>query len=178
MLNIRIQFAINLKKVAASLGTAILVLSHLMSSPASATTAEIFAKKFSVNEKVVRVSLAYLNVQTTRSESVKVIKSSYTKYFDPQTLAFFIEYASGASMAQWKCLNTLWWVESHFNPKALNMDSHAFGIAQFLPSTWANYNVTKTPLASLQIKYGLHYIKMRYGTPCAALAFHNVHNWY
>ncbi len=63
----------------------------------------------------------------------------------------------------WLCLNKLWNSESHFNPKALNMSSHAFGIAQFLPTTWGNYKVAKTVSAKLQIQYGLRYIQKRYG---------------
>lgn len=81
-------------------------------------------------------------------------------------------------MVQWKCLNTLWTEESHFNPKALNMSSHAYGIAQFLPTTWANYNLKKAVGAVDQVKDGLRYIQSRYGSPCNALSFHNVHGWY
>jgi len=78
----------------------------------------------------------------------------------------------------------LWNSESHFNPKALNMSSHAFGIAQFLPSTWGNYKVTQTASAKLQIKYGLRYITKRYGSTddphgaCNAWKFHQKTGWY
>jgi len=177
MLNIRIQFAINVKKSLATFGAVIIVLSHLMATPATAAESTNFRKEFTIKEEVVSVSLNYMNVKTTKSEAKKILEGD-TRYFDPQTLAFLTVYASGATMAQWKCLNTLWSEESHFNPKALNMSSKALGIAQFLPTTWANYKVTKTLSARLQIKYGLHYIKVRYGTPCTALSFHNKYGWY
>jgi len=169
MLNIRINLAIDLKKWSV-VGTTFLLLWGQLFSPAEALPAP--------KEPVVKVALTYLNVTTTRSEAKEALTSKYAKYFDPEALAFLTEYAKGEPVAQWKCLDALWKGESHFNPKALNMSSHAFGIAQFLPTTWANYKVTKTNEAALQIKYGLRYIQVRYGTPCAAKAFHDAHGWY
>jgi len=173
MLNIRFNFTVNVKKVVVTVLSIVLLWSQLL-TPAHAQPAAVAMS----HEKSVTISLEYLNVTTTKTEAKKALSSPYAKYFDPQTTAFFMAYSSGASMAEWKCLNTLWQRESHFNPKALNMSSHALGIAQFLPTTWANYKVKKTTSALLQIKYGLHYIDMRYGTLCNALAFHNVHGWY
>jgi len=175
MLNIRINVAIDLKKVAVAVASLVLVYSQLM-TPANAASIERFIAP--THEKPVTVALEYLNVTTTKSDAKKALESPYVKYFDPQTVAFLEEYSHGVPMAQWKCLNTLWQGESHFNPKALNMGSHAYGIAQFLPSTWGNYNVKKTNAALLQIEYGLRYIHARYGTPCGALAFHKVNGWY
>jgi hypothetical protein len=83
-------------------------------------------------------------------------------------------------LKQWKstkefsCLNVLWNRESHWNPKAFNKSSGAFGIAQFLPQTWANYKYPYMPKEpSVQIKAGLRYITVRYGSPCNALSFWN-----
>jgi hypothetical protein len=177
MLNIRINVMIDVRKWVVSLVAAVMVWGQLF-SPATALPTE------PKPEAAVKVSLTYMNVVTTKSEAVKALKSPYVKYFDAQAIAFLTEYAHGESMAEWKCLNSLWNGESHFNPKALNMSSHAYGIAQFLPTTWANYKVEKTPVAQLQIKYGLRYIKVRYGSPkdpsgaCNAIAFWNAHGWY
>ena len=178
MLNIRINFSIDVKKVAIGIATMVLVWSQLL-SPNAANAAESFTRIWATTQqKPVTVDLEYLTVTTTRADAKKALASTYVKYFDPQTVAFLTEYSKGESMAQWKCLDKLWTEESHFNPKALNMGSRAFGIAQFLPSTWTNYNLKKTSAAVLQVKYGLHYIQVRYGTPCGALAFHKVHGWY
>ena len=171
MLNIRISFTVDVKKVLRVMGVLVLV-STQMFTPAHALPAQ------TSKEKVVTISLEYLTVNTTRTDAKKALASTYVKYFDAQTIAFLTEYSSGKSMTEWKCLNSLWSHESHFNPKALNMGSHAFGIAQFLPSTWGNYNVKKTAVAQLQIKYGLRYIQQRYGDACNAWKFWQGHGWY
>jgi len=168
---------IDVKKWAATIACFGIAVSQFF-VPASALPAP------SKPEKAVTVSLAYLTVHTTKSEAQTALKSPYVKYFDAQTIAFLTTYANGESMAEWKCLNYLWNGESHFNPKALNMSSHAFGIAQFLPTTWGNYKVAKTAVAQLQIQYGLRYIQVRYGNSkdpagaCNAAAFWKKHSWY
>ena len=159
MLNIRISFTVNLKKVFAGGLAAFVFFSHLF-APAYALTVMPVPSK----EKVVTVNLTYVTVSTTKSQATAALKSPYVKYFDAQTIAFLTTYSQGLSLAEWKALNSLWGQESHFNPKALNMSSHAFGIAQFLPTTWGNYKVAKTSSAVLQIKYGLRYIQARYGS--------------
>ena len=177
MLNIRISFTVNLKKVGAGLLAGMIFFSHLV-TPASAL---IVAVK---TEKSVTVSLTYLTVTTTKTKAKMDLASPTVKYFDPQAVAFLTTYSQGWNRSQWLCLNKLWNSESHFNPKALNMRSHAFGIAQFLPTTWGNYKVAKTASAKLQIQYGLRYIQKRYGSlndptgACNAWNFHQRKGWY
>jgi len=88
------------------------------------------------------------------------------------------QYAAALVMTQWKskreynCLEQLWERESHWNPKAHNKSSGAFGIAQFLPRTWGNYKYPYKPkAATIQITAGLRYITKRYDTPCKAWEF-------
>jgi len=77
------------------------------------------------------------------------------------------------------CLNKLWDRESHWNYKAHNYRSGAHGIAQALPAVkmeiisddWRTNPVT-------QIQWGLHYISLRYNTPCTALAKFNRSRYY
>jgi hypothetical protein len=178
MLNIRINFTVNLKKVGAVLMVLAISSSHLV-SPAYALQAVTVDP-----EKVVTVSLTHLKVQTTKTAARKSLASPESKYFDAEAVAFLTVYSKNWSMKDWKCLRNMWTKESHFNPKALNKSSGAFGIAQFMPTTWGNYKVVKTDSAALQVKYGLRYIKNRYGSTndpagaCNAWKFWQKHNWY
>ena len=80
---------------------------------------------------------------------------------------------------QFSCLNKLWTNESHWNFKAHNYRSGATGIAQALPGNkmdvvdtdWRTNPVT-------QIRWGIRYIKLRYGTPCKALAVTHWRGYY
>ena len=77
---------------------------------------------------------------------------------------------SNWNASQISCLRQLWNNESHWNFKAHNYRSGAHGIPQALPAAkmevvaldWRTNPVT-------QIRWGLKYIKARYGSPCAAL---------
>ncbi|CAB4147498.1 LT_GEWL domain containing protein [uncultured Caudovirales phage] len=181
MLNIRINLTINLKKVIAGGLVAFMALSHLI-TPAYALTAAV--EPVVKPEKVITVSLKYLKVQTTKSEAKKALASPSVKYFDAEALAFLTVYTQGWTVAEWKCLRNIWTKESNFNPKAENKSSGAYGIAQFMPSTWGNYKVEKTASAELQIKYGLRYIYKRYGSEndpngaCNAWSFWQQKGWY
>lgn len=68
--------------------------------------------------------------------------------------------------------------ESGWNNNAQNPTSTAYGIGQFLNSTWGSYGYSKTADPSTQVKAMAAYIKARYGSPSKALAFHLAHNWY
>lgn len=90
--------------------------------------------------------------------------------------------AKGWTGAQWDSLYELWSCESSWNNFAQNPSS-AFGIAQFLDSTWGlpglRYaNCSKTVDAREQIRCGLEYIAVVYGTPQNALAKHYRDNSY
>jgi hypothetical protein len=67
--------------------------------------------------------------------------------------------------SQWTSLVSLWNGESGWRSNAQNPTSTAYGIAQFLDTTWASVGATKTASASGQIAAGLKYIKERYGSP-------------
>ena len=84
----------------------------------------------------------------------------------------------GWSGSQWTGgLLPLWTQESGFRADAQNPTSTAYGIAQFLNSTWGKYG-PKTGNPGLQIKYGLEYIHDRYGNPVSAEAHERAYNWY
>jgi hypothetical protein len=84
----------------------------------------------------------------------------------------------GGNAGQSSCLNQLWQRESGWNPNAQNPSSSAYGIPQFLNSTWASTGIAKTSDPYRQIDAGLVYIRSRYGNPCGAWGFWQAHTWY
>ncbi len=79
---------------------------------------------------------------------------------------------------QYGCLNNIWTRESGWRVTAANA-SGAYGIPQALPgSKMASAGPNWQTNATTQIKWGLGYIKDRYGSPCSAWAFWEGHGWY
>lgn len=75
-------------------------------------------------------------------------------------------------------LNWLLTRESGWNPNAQNPTSTAYGLFQFLNSTWGTVGGHKTSDPKLQLEYGLKYIRQRYGDVKGARAFWNRNHWY
>ena len=91
------------------------------------------------------------------------------------------EYAMGklgGSGNEFTCLENLWGKESGWNPNAQNPRSTAYGIPQFLNSTWAGTGIAKTSDGYRQIDAGLIYIENRFGSPCGAWAHSQAKGWY
>lgn len=82
------------------------------------------------------------------------------------------------SGAQWDALDGLVMLESGWCNTAQNPGSTAYGIGQFLDTTWASAGYAKTSNPVTQISAMLAYIKQRYGTPAAAYSFHIANGWY
>lgn len=68
--------------------------------------------------------------------------------------------------------------ESNFNTSADNPTSTAYGLAQFLDSTWAGVGMVRSPDPVDQMVAALKYINGRYGSPEKALAFHHANGYY
>lgn len=85
--------------------------------------------------------------------------------------------------AEWTALQKLWNQESSFNNHAKNPSSGAYGIPQALPyskmpkAAWPE-TAGGSSDAATQIKWGLTYIKGRYGSPQMAWAHEQSNNWY
>jgi peptidoglycan hydrolase-like protein with peptidoglycan-binding domain len=84
----------------------------------------------------------------------------------------------------WASSEALWQLiqhESSWNPHAKNPSSTAFGLFQFLKSTWATY-IHEAPYGTadpyVQALGGFRYVKARYGTPQRAWAFWQRHHWW
>lgn len=98
---------------------------------------------------------------------------------DPRTIAHALLLRRGWSEGQWSCLDELWTRESHWQVRATNGRSGAYGIPQALPawkmaamgSDWRTNPLT-------QIEWGLSYIGRAYGSPCNALDHSNRYGYY
>jgi hypothetical protein len=74
----------------------------------------------------------------------------------------------GWTGSQWTALYNLWQRESGWRSNAQNPTSTAYGIAQFLNSTWASTGYRKSADPRIQILAGLRYIAQRYTNPVFA----------
>lgn len=96
---------------------------------------------------------------------------------DPRDIARALLGEYGFDASQFSCLDSLYVSESNWRVDADNPTSSAYGIPQALTSTHdlpADYMTS----AESQIRWGLDYIRSRYGTPCNAWSFKQGHNWY
>jgi hypothetical protein len=82
------------------------------------------------------------------------------------------------SGAQWAALNGVVMLESGWCNTIQNPNSSAYGIGQFLSTTWASVGYTESSNPTTQINAMLAYIKQRYGTPVKAYAFHIANGYY
>lgn len=77
------------------------------------------------------------------------------------------------------CLVKLWEKESGWNPNAHNKSSNAHGIPQALPaSKMASEGSDYYTNGKTQIRWGLGYIKNRYGSPASAWSHSQKKGWY
>lgn len=100
-------------------------------------------------------------------KQIAIKKVAFKSVFQPKAFAL----ALLKNKSEFGCLVTLWNHESHWNYKADNPTSTAYGIAQMLGE--------KSKVASVQVFHGIRYIEARYsGSPCLALGHFHRMNWY
>ncbi|BDS49242.1 lytic transglycosylase domain-containing protein [Rhodoluna sp. KAS3] len=101
---------------------------------------------------------------------------------DPGTAkAYALELLTSMNFGadQYSCLVKLWERESNWRVNALNKSSGAYGIPQSLPGTkMASEGPDWKTNHETQIRWGVKYIKGRYGSPCGALAHSDKIGWY
>jgi hypothetical protein len=86
---------------------------------------------------------------------------------------------AGFGTDQMSCLEPLWERESSWNERARNASSGAYGIPQALPaSKMGQYGSDWETNPVPQVKWGLQYIKERYGDPCGAWSEFQSKGWY
>lgn len=114
-----------------------------------------------------------------------MLAPNYVKQESSMQISAVRQYVkSQYSPTQWACIDELWQRESSWQSKnkpwlAKNPTSGAYGIPQSLPANKMRsqgFDYLTNPI--VQVNWGMLYIENRFGTPCAALEFHNRKNWY
>ncbi|WP_030482854.1 lytic transglycosylase domain-containing protein [Nocardioides aequoreus] len=98
---------------------------------------------------------------------------------DPKTLAQALMPEYGLSSGEFSCLDQLWEKESGWSTTADNPSSSAYGIPQALPgSKMSSAGADWQANPETQIRWGLGYIRDRYGSACGAWGHSQSNNWY
>ncbi|WP_443031824.1 transglycosylase SLT domain-containing protein [Streptomyces sp. CA-210063] len=101
------------------------------------------------------------------------VKSSYT-VAEIQAMAKAV-----VASDQWTCFSNIVNHESTWNYQAVNPSSGAYGLFQALPAgKYASAGADWRTNPATQIKWGLNYMEVRYGSPCEAWSFWQANNWY
>jgi len=115
---------------------------------------------------------------TTAKPSYGPIPANCQVYSGNRAIGCAMMLDAGYGLDQFPCLEKLWTKESGWSTTSSN-PSGAYGIPQALPgSKMAVYGDDWRTNPATQIKWGLNYIKSRYGTPCAAWQHFLDTGWY
>lgn len=99
---------------------------------------------------------------------------------DPREMArqmMATKYGWGAE--QFRCYDNIIMRESRWITTADNPTSSAYGIPQALPGRkMASAGADWRTNPATQIRWGLGYVKDRFGSPCQAWSFKRAHGWY
>jgi hypothetical protein len=107
------------------------------------------------------------------------VPSSCKEYSGNREIGCSLMIKDGFDIDQFPCLDKLWTKESHWNTKASNSGSGAYGIPQALPgSKMASEGDDWRTNPATQIKWGLGYIEGRYDSPCKAWSHSESTGWY
>lgn len=143
----------------------------LQTSPSVPTPSQVTGSGYSLTSatsasKVDMPDLESLEAGGGDASGVKgIVKSAFAKHgWDKEPF--------------WSATDWIVGKESTWNPAAQNPTSTAYGLFQFLDSTWAETGVGKTSDPALQAAAGATYIKKRYGDPVKAKAFWEQNGWY
>ena len=122
-------------------------------------------------------SIAQLEGEATRLKYEIYERSSREPMTGKPLVVSLIQQAIEIEGLDWdeeqiKAMAKICWRESRYNPNNQHPVSSAFGLYQFLDSTWQYYGIEKTTDPLLQTIAAVRYIEDRYETPEKALEFH------
>ena len=144
------------------------------------TGIELARKVTKVKVKKKKVSKKYKSVKkkTSKKKYVKVPKRIRYNVGEIQSYAHSLVLEYGWTEEDYRVLVLLWYRESSWNPNAVNKKSGACGIAQAYPCSKATKGTDYRSNWKTQVKWGLNYIKNRYGTPRDAWDHSQRVGWY
>ena len=142
----------------------------------------VLAKRAAAARAAAAKAAAAAAAAAAQAAAAKAAAASAAPSSSPAAAAPSGSYQSYAlskvGSSQFTCLESLWGRESGWNPNAQNPSSSAYGIPQFLDSTWASTGIAKTSNGYRQIDAGLSYLDSRYGSPCGGWAHSQSTGWY
>lgn len=157
-------------------GTVALAAPAFAEQSAPGTTATVVAAPKALPKTKAKKTKAKKAVAPRRSKSPhKYGTVAYNKWYAKHYMAYKYNWGD----AQFKALEKLWTRESGWSQHAHNGSSGAHGIPQSLPgSKMASHGPNWRSNPETQIKWGLSYVKGRYGTPIGAWNAFQRKGWY
>lgn len=134
---------------------------------------EVVVKKDTPKKTTTQKKKVVKKTTKTTTPKVSYNKNELKQYAHDLVLSY------GWTENDYECLVKLWNRESGWRPNAVNKSSGACGIPQALPckkmsSEGSDYATN----GKTQIRWGLKYIKNRYGSPSKAWAHSQQKGWY
>lgn len=148
-------------------------------APIKAPRKDVAAPKDAVVTGDESVQLTSATLRRIAAEKASRSRARQALTGDPKRIAAALLPSFGFGQDQMQCLIPMWTRESDWNLHAANPSSGAYGIPQALPGgKMAKFGDNWQTNAATQIKWGLWYVKSRYGSPCGAWSFWQRNNWY
>ena len=178
-----------MKKILIILSGVLLVCSEPVIAKNEITIASTIkvAKNALKNKKTVQKKKAKKVVKKKATKKKKVVKKKATKKIkynyrynvgEIQSYAHSLVLSYGWSEQDYQYLVLLWNRESSWNPNAVNKKSGACGIPQANPCSKASKGTDYRTNWRTQVRWGLNYIKKRYGSPSEAWSHSQRIGWY
>ena len=147
---------------------------ELINNSVSAKTATTIVKNVSKNKKISAKKSKIKHKNAKKVQKRKKYNKNTIKLY-----AYNLVLKYGWSEYDYVCLVKLWNRESSWYPYAVNKKSGACGIPQSLPcKKMRSFGKDYKTNYKTQIKWGLNYIKNRYGTPANAWNHSQRKGWY
>lgn len=146
---------------------------------AGAVTATSLAPVIATSTTSTTSRLATTSRSVTRVPVVAPYSFGTTAYNKWWARYYMVTKYRWTSTTQFTCLSNLWQRESNWRHTSHNRYSGAHGIPQALPgSKMATAGADWRTNPKTQIRWGLSYVKGRYGSPCGAWNSFQRKGWY